>query len=118
MYAIAEKIMLVIGVLLFGVMFWFLRSKKRFEIYVTENEFYSSHPIFKEWCYTVNPKDIKKIEHNNSPSHGITSIDVTMSNGDRFQICKNYGYSRKKLYEALKKANPLIEFPANINRFR
>ena len=117
-YAIAEKIFIAVGVVLFSVMLWFLRSKEKFELYVTEDEFHSEHPIFKEWCYTVNPKDIKKIAHNMSVGSGMTSIDVTMNNGDRHQICQNYSYSRKNLYEALKIANPLIELPENINRFK
>lgn len=120
MYAIAEKIFIAIGVVLFSVMIWFLRSKKKFELYVTEDEFHSEHPIFKGWCYTVNPRDIKKIEHNNSVSGGSgnLSINMTMNNGESYQICMNYAYSRKNLYQALKKANPLIELPENISRFK
>ena len=117
-YVIAEQIMFAIGIVLAGVMLWFLMSKQKFELYVTEDEFYSMHPIFKEWCFTVNPKDIKSIKHRYSVSSEMTSIDMIMNNGDKFQICKNYGYSRKHLYEALKKANPLIELPENANIFK
>jgi len=117
-YAIAVKIISAIGIVLVGVMIWFLRSKEKFEIYVTEDKFHSYHPLFREWCFTVNPKDINKIKHSYSLGSEMTSIDMIMNNGDRFQICKNHGYSRKGLYEALRRANPEIELPENINRFK
>ena len=118
MYAVAEKIFISIGAVLFSVMIWFLRSKKKFELYVTEDEFHSEHPFFKGWCFTVNPKDIKKIEHILNLGSRTININMTMNNGEWYQICLNYAYSRKNLYEALKKANPLIEFPENISGFK
>jgi len=120
LYAYAELILLAIGVVLFGLLLWFLRSGKKFELYVTEDEFHSAHPLFKEWCFTVNPRDIKKIEHiaNFYTGTVYTTIYMTMNNGELYQICKNYNYSRKNLYDSLKKANPLIEFPENIGSFK
>jgi hypothetical protein len=115
---IAKLIVLVIEIILIGVMVWFLKSKQKFELYVTENEFHSEHPVFEEWCFTVNPKDIKQIKHHLNIGSGTSSINMIMNNGDVHYICDNYAYSRKKLYEALKKANPSIEFPENISVFK
>ncbi|GAA5136040.1 hypothetical protein [Thalassotalea piscium] len=117
LFAIAEKSALGIGILLTAAMVWFLRSKDKFEIYVTHQEFYSMHPIFKEWCFSVNPKEIKCIKNHYGSGSKMTRIDLVMHNGDTFQICPNYDFSRKKLYQALQTANPLIELPANANLF-
>lgn len=118
LYANAVKIIFAIGIVLAGAIVWFLKSKAKFELFVTEDEFYSNHPLFKEWCFSVDPKDIKEIKHSYSLGSDMTSIDMIMNNGERFQICKNYGYSRKDLYDALKTANPDILLPDNFNRFK
>lgn len=107
----------MVGVILSSLMLWFLTSSKKFELYVTEDEFYSMHPTFKEWCFSVKPKDIKSIAHQYSTAGKMIKIDMKMNNGDRRQICKSYGYSRKNLYAALQQANPLIELPDNVNVF-
>lgn len=118
-YAIAEKIVIAITVALTCILIWFLKSKEKFEIYVTENEFYSYHPVFKEWCFSVNPKDIKTIEHNlRIGSEFMTNINVQLNSGQKLQICQNYSFSRKDLYSALQKVNPNISFPDNANIFK
>ena len=118
LYANAVRIFIAIGIVLVGTMVWFLRSKAKFELYVTEDEFFSNHPLFKEWCFSVSPKDVKEIKHSYSLGSEMTSIDMIMENGESHQICKNYDYSRKSLYDALKLANPEITLPDNFNRFK
>lgn len=119
MFAIAELAVLAVAVVLAAVFVWLLTSKEKFEIYVTENEFYSAHPTFKEWCFSVNPKDIKSIDHKlNIDSTAMTNINVHLNNGRKLQICQNYSFSRKDLYAALISANPKIKLPDNANVFK
>ena len=120
MYLLAEKIALSISVILIVIFIWFLRSKEKFEIYVTESEFYSYHPLFKEWCFSVSPKDIKSIKNNSgyTSGHIFTNIHMYLHSGVIYQICQNYSFSRKKLYGALKSVNPNIELPENFYVFK
>ena len=118
-YAVAEKAAIALAVVLTGILIWFLKSKERFELYVTENEFYSYHPVFKEWCFNVNPKEIASIEHNLNVGAGrMTNINVHLKDGRKCQISQNYAFSRKDLYAALQKINPDIDLPDNANTFR
>lgn len=118
-YAIVEKMTFAIAFVLIGILIWFLKSKEKFEIYVTKNEFYSYHPIFGEWCFSVHPKDIVAIEHHLHVGAGrrMTNINVHLSNGKKLQICPNYSFSRKSLYSALLRINPNIHLPDNPNVF-
>ncbi|MDP4547224.1 hypothetical protein [Marinobacter sp. MDS2] len=118
-YDIAVKAGMAVMVVLTGIFLWFLKSKEKFEIYVTANEFYSYHPIFKEWCFSVNPKDIVEIEHHlRIDTSAMTNINVYLKDGTKVQICQNYPFSRKKLYSALEQANAEIQFPDNPNVFK
>ncbi len=117
------EVVLIIAVLvsltLTGLLIWFLKRKDKFEIYVKENEFYSHHPSFAEWCFSISPKDIVKIEHRiHIGVDRMTNINVHLLNGNVVQICQNHPFSRKDLYSALKKANPEIELPDNANGFK
>ena len=117
-YDIAVKAGVAAMVVLSGIFLWFLKSKEKFEIYVTGNEFYSHHPMFKEWCFSVDPKDIVEIEHHlRVDSSAMTNINVYLKDGTKVQICQNYPFSRKKLYAALEKVNPEIQFPDDPNVF-
>ncbi|MFV8570202.1 hypothetical protein ACNQ6O_03235 [Marinobacter sp. SBS5] len=118
-YEIAVKVGVAAMVVLFGIFLWFMKSKEKFEIYVTENEFHSHHPMFKDWCFSVHPKDIVEIEHHlRVDSTAMTNINVHLKDGTRVQICQNYPFSRKKLYSALGQVNPDIRFPDNPNVFK
>lgn len=117
-YTVVQIGAFVVAAVLLAILLWLLKKKDRFEIYVTDNEFYSHHPVFDEWCFSVNPKDIVAIEHNLDVSQSaMTNINVCLKTGDRVQITQNYNFSRTDLYEALKKANPDIELPENANLF-
>lgn len=118
LYAAAEIIACSIAMILTGILIWFLKSKEKFELYVTENEFYSYHPVFKEWCFSVNPNDIAAIEHHLGIGSGsMTNINARLKNGRELQICQNYPFSRKELYSALQKINPDIHLPDHANLF-
>ncbi|QEY58045.1 hypothetical protein FXF61_02095 [Pseudomonas sp. C27(2019)] len=118
-YVIVEKVTIVIVILLVGLLIWFLKSKEQFEIYVTDNKLYSYHPVFKEWCFSVNPKDIVEIEHQLSMGAGsMTNINVHLNNGQKHQVCQNYSFSREELYSALQRANPKIKLPDDANLFK
>lgn len=118
-YAVAKIITVVGVVVLAGMWIWLLKSKEKFELYVTENEFYSHHPVFKEWCFSVNPKEIVAVQHHLGIGAGaMTNINVHLKDGQKLQICQNYSFSREDLYSALKKANPMIQLPENPNLFK
>ncbi len=118
-YAVIEKFIFIIMIFLSGMFIWFLKSKEQFEIYVTNNEFYSYHPVFKEWCFSVNPKDILEIEHQLSVGAGsMTYINVHLSDGQKRQICQNYSFSRQDLYSALQRVNQNIKLPDDANVFK
>lgn len=115
----AEMVVMAISVILICLLIWFLKSKQKFEIYVTDDEFYSYHPLFKEWCFSVNPKDIKAIEHDlRIGSDLMTNINVHLNSGQKLQVCQNYAFSRHDLYCALQQANPAIKLPDNANVFK
>lgn len=117
-YAIVGKLALAVGLMLLAIMLWFLRSKELFELYVTQDEFYSHHPLFKVWSFSVNPKDISRISHNYYSGSRTTKVDMLMNDGTHLQLCNNYGYSKKALYEALRIANPAIALPDNTSVFK
>lgn len=112
-YAIAKPIALIIIALLTVLMLWHLKRDKDFQLYVTENTFHCHHPSFQPWCFRLNTKDITKIVNRHITAGDMTTIEIVMNSGERFQLCQNYPYSREALYRALKIANPLIELPAN-----
>ncbi|MFQ3230053.1 hypothetical protein [Reinekea sp.] len=117
-YATVKFGAFAIGLVLFTVMLWFLLSKDKFEIYVTRDEFHSLHPSMEEWCFTVSPQDIESINNHYSSGSQMTRIDMLMKDGNRYQICPNYNYSKTKLFSALKQANPSIEIPENAHTFK
>ncbi|UZE94817.1 hypothetical protein [Alkalimarinus alittae] len=118
LYAVVKIGAFVVAAVMVVILLWLLKKNDRFEIYVTDSEFYSHHPVFKEWCFSVNPKDIVAIEHNLEVSQSaMTNINVCLKNGERVQITQNYNFSRKDLYDALKQANPDIKLPENANLF-
>lgn len=117
-YGVVKIGAFIVALILVAILVWLLKKKDRFEIYVTDNEFYSHHPVFDEWCFSVNPKDITAVEHNLDVSqNAMTNINVCLKTGERVQITQNYSFSRKELYDALKKANPDIKLPENANLF-
>lgn len=98
---------------------WLLTHPATFEIRLSPDEFTIIHPTFSRWSFSVHPQDILRIEQD------ITGVDfrqeirrLVLRDGQTFQICPNYRYSRKKLYAALKQANPAIELPRNPHHFR
>jgi hypothetical protein len=117
-YGVVEKGAIAVALVLAIILVMLLKRKDKFEIYVTETEFYSHHPFSEEWCFSVSPQDIQAIEHKlNIGSGYMTNINVHLKSGERPQICQNYPFSRKALYAALKKVNPAITFPSNANTF-
>lgn len=108
----------VVAVVMVVILLWLLKKGDKFEIYVTDNEFYSHHPVFDEWCFSVDPQNIVAIEHNLEVSQSaMTNINVRLKEGGVVQITQNYNFSRKDLYQALKKANPDIQLPEDANLF-
>ncbi|WP_428239961.1 hypothetical protein [Gynuella sp.] len=118
MYLVTKHVLEAIALILLGGFVWLMISPAKFEIYVTDSEFYCHHPLFREWCFSVHPREINRIEHNLGYGDEPTAtIVMVLNNNQRYQVCMTYGYSRKQLYEALKSANPHIRLPENINLF-
>jgi len=117
-YDVVEKGAVAVAIVLAVILAWLLKRRDKFEIYVTEKEFYSHHPAFRKWCFRISPRDIVAIEHKlNIGSGYMTNINVRMENGEVHQLCMNYPFSRKNLYNALKQVNPKIQLPSNPNTF-
>lgn len=104
-------IIVVVELVLFPVAVWFLAHPAKFYIKLTNSEFCSFHPTFKEWTFSVSPQEILEIEHSTDMEAISTYISVKMSNGSSFLLSPNFAYSRKKLYQALRLVNPNIKTP-------
>ncbi len=111
--------LIVVELALTAWVLWLLANPAQFEIRVSEQEFSINHPTFSRWSFSVNPKDIARIDQI------MTGVDfrqearlVVLHNGQTFEICRNYRYSIKDLYAALQQANPAIVLPANPYLFK
>lgn len=104
--AIAE-----VALLSFAV--WFLTHPASFYIKLTNSEFSSFHPNFKEWTFSVNPQEIIEIKQSTDSQVQSSIISIQMQDGRSFLLSPNFAYSRKKLYAALCKVNPNIKIPKN-----
>jgi len=106
-------VVVAIELILFGYILWRLTKPSGFVVSVTKDRFKIEHPTSKGFCIDVSPNDISKITHatHHNSEGAIAFKRVWLKNGDSFEICRNYNYSLKNMYVALKKANPLIELP-------
>ncbi len=107
------NVAITIELILFGYILWRLTKSSGFVVSVTKDRFKIEHPTSNGFCIDVSPSDISKITHAvNHNSEGTMAFKrVWLKSGESFEICRNYNYSLKKMYAALKKANPLIELP-------
>lgn len=98
---------------LLSLVIWFLANPAKFYIKLTNYEFSSLHPNFKAWTFSVNPNEIVEIEQSTDREAQSSIISVKLINGSSYSLSPNYAYSRKKLYQALRLANPNIKIPKN-----
>ena len=110
---ILKPLLIVIELIFISVIIWFLTHPARFFIRVTESEFSVSHPLFKEWTFSVEPQAIAEIAVTSNRQSRSVTTSVKMKDGSSYTVCPNYAYSRKKLYDALRQANPAIKAPKN-----
>lgn len=96
---------------LLSVTVWFLTHPAKFYLRLTNSEFRSFHPNFKEWTFSVNPQEILEIQHGTDRDARSSYMFVKMNNGASFLLSPNFAYNRKKLYEALRRVNPKIKTP-------
>ncbi len=109
------KYIVVIGeVVLLSIIAWFLTHPAKFYIKLTNSEFSSFHPNFKEWTFSVNPHEIVEIGHNTDTQAQSRLISVKMKDGSSFLLSPNFSYSRKELYENLRLVNPNIKTPKQV----
>lgn len=106
-----QYILLTGEVLLLAVLVWFITHPATFYIRLTDSEFSSFHPNFKSWSFSVDPHDIVAIEQSTDQGAHASYISVKMADGRCFLLSPNFAYNRKKLYEALRLANPHIKTP-------
>ncbi|MGL4577350.1 MAG: hypothetical protein ACRCVP_00310 [Shewanella xiamenensis] len=92
---------------------WLLTHPAKFYIKLTNSEFSSFHPTFKECTFSVNPQDIIEIEQSTDIGADASLISVKMNNGSSVLLSPNYPYKRSELYDALRLVNPNIKTPNN-----
>ncbi len=111
-------IVVAIELILFGYILWRLTKPGGFVVSIDKDRFKIEHPTSKGFCIDVKPSDINKITHavHHNSEGAIAFKRLWLKNGDSFEICRNYNYSLKKMYVALKKANPLIELPEKFQK--
>ena len=98
---------------LLSVATWLLTHPAKFYIKLTNSEFISVHPTFKEWTFSIDPREIIEIEHSTDIGANSSLITVKMNNGSSALLSPNYPYKRNELYEALRSVNPNIKTPKN-----
>ncbi|MEL4391050.1 hypothetical protein [Shewanella xiamenensis] len=108
-----KYIVVVSELALLSLTAWLLTHPAKFYIKLTNSEFSSFHPTFKEWTFSVNPQDIIEIEHSTDIGSNASLILVKMNNGSSVLLSPNYPYKRSELYDALRLVNPNIKTPNN-----
>ena len=111
-FLMCVKYIVAVGeITLFSFLAWFITHPAKFYIKLTNSEFCSFHPNFKEWCFSVNPQEILEIAHSTDSEGMSNRISIKMNDGASFLLSPNFAYNRKKLYEALRLVNPKIKTP-------
>lgn len=113
-FACVKYIIIVGEIVLLSIVAWFIVHPAKFYIKLTNFEFSSFHPTFKEWTFSVNPQEIGEIGHGTDTQTQSTRISVKMSDGASFLLSPNFAYNRKQLYEALRLVNPNIKTPKHV----
>lgn len=108
-----KYIVVVAELALLSLVAWLLTHPAKFYIKLTNSEFSSFHPTFKEWTFSVNPQDIIEIEQSTDIGADASLILVKMNNGSSILLSPNYPYKRSELYDALRLVNPNIKMPKN-----
>ncbi|QID18646.1 hypothetical protein G3580_14050 [Nitrogeniibacter mangrovi] len=114
--AVAVPAVWGVEILLGLAVVWLLTHPDRFEMTVTPERFAVHHPLFSEWTFSIDPAQIVRIEHRLDLNQ-FTRIRIHTRDGRTLSLCKNYPYSRQRLYDALRSANPRITFPSRIGHF-
>ena len=114
--ALATKVTVGVEVGLACLCVWLLTHPDRFEITVTADRFEVHHPTFAQWSFCVAPSDLVRIEHT-LDVHGFSAILLHLRAGQPLRLCKNYGYSRARLYAALQSVNPGLCLPERSDGF-
>jgi len=115
--AVAVPVVVAVEVVMALFVLWLLTHPARFEIMVTPTLFEVHHPTFTQWCFSIVPTEIRRIEHR-LDVHGFSSILIHRVAGRPLSLCMNYNYSRQRLYDALRSVNPGIDMPPNILGFQ
>lgn len=108
-----KYIVVVSELALLSLVVWLLTHPAKFYIKLTNSEFSSFHPTFKECTFSVNPQDIIEIEQSTDIGADASLISVKMNNGSSVLLSPNYPYKRSELYDALRLVNPNIKTPKN-----
>jgi hypothetical protein len=103
---------IIIEFALIGCAVWLLKHPAIFEVKLNEKAFVIEHSIRSQWCLSVDPSEISRIE-NRVARDGPKLMIMTMKNGESHKVSAlhYYQFSYKKLYHSLKEINPSIEIP-------
>lgn len=116
-FIVVMAIVILTEVILLSMVIWFLRRPASFFIRLTDNQFTSFHPQFKEWCFSINPSDLTEIEHSTDWDAQSNLIIIKMRNGDSHLLCPHFAYDKKKLYQALVSLHSHIIVPKKTGFF-
>jgi hypothetical protein len=96
---------------------WLLSRPASFSIRLSAREFSSHHPMFKAWCFSVDPAEIVAIEQSTDREADGRYISILTRDGQRHALSPNYGYDRRALYQALAALHPAIRLPKHPGLF-
>lgn len=115
------SLLMVIGVAaelgLLAVAVWLLSHPASFSIRLSASEFSSHHPMFKAWCFSIDPAEIVAIEHCTDREGDGRYISIQTRSGQCHALSPNFAYDRKALYRALATLNPTIRLPKHAGLF-
>ncbi len=83
----------------------------KFFIRLSVNSLTVHDPLFGDYSWNVNLKDIVAITHTHGKQTQMSVIRVRLKGGGFHQLTTNYTYDRKRLYQQISQYAPHIEMP-------
>lgn len=93
-----------------GAAAWLWTHPAAFELRLTPEALIQHHPQFAVWSFHVAPQDIVAIEPRPARNVG-ADLQLRLRDGRLLPLCPNFGYSRRRLFAALKALNPALALP-------
>jgi hypothetical protein len=97
--------------------FWLYKRNRIFKITLTPAQLTLVHPTSDSWTWQVKLNEIREIQHQ-IDIRKFKTIYFILKDGSRHELCPNYHYPRKKLYEEISSVQPSIKMPTSPYRFK